>query len=196
MTLRYSRPASLALAFTLLLATSCQSPLQPQQAVLPVAEPGKTEEHFSPAENIEAIDREHLLRARKTIDIAMYSFTDLALAEAVAERAQAGVKVRIYRDHDQYAQELSRKEKNNPALEVLENAPNLEMRVKGTRELMHLKAYAIDGTELRTGSANWSPTGEKRQDNNAHFTTDPTQVKLFEKNFATIWERDNNQKVR
>jgi phosphatidylserine/phosphatidylglycerophosphate/cardiolipin synthase-like enzyme len=30
---------------------------------------------------------------------------------------------------------------------------------------MHLKAYAIDGELLRTGSANFSASGERQQDN-------------------------------
>lgn len=185
----------LALTFALLLSLSCRAPLQ-QQVGLPAAEPGKSEEHFSPAENLEAIDREHLLRARQSIDLAMYAFTDLSLAQALADRARAGVKIRIYRDHDQYEQELSRKSKNNPAMEVLAREPNIEVRVKGSRELMHLKAYLIDGTELRTGSANWSPTGEKRQDNNAHFTTDAAQVKSYRDNFESMWTRGDNQVVR
>lgn len=196
MTQRYSYLVPLVLALLLLFTPSCQSPLQRQPVGLPAAEPGKSEEHFSPTENLEAIDREHLLRAQHSIDLAMYAFTDLALAEALAERAQAGVKIRIYRDHDQYEQEFSRKSKNVPAMEVLSREPNIQIRVKGARELMHLKAYVIDGRELRTGSANWSPTGEKRQDNNAHFTTDPEQVKRFQDNFAAMWERENNQIVR
>lgn len=44
-------------------------------------------------------------------------------------------------------------------------AAGIEVRMKGQKELMHLKSYAIDGTCVRAGSANWSPTGLKRQDN-------------------------------
>ncbi|MGI4831357.1 MAG: phospholipase D-like domain-containing protein [Janthinobacterium lividum] len=44
-------------------------------------------------------------------------------------------------------------------------AAGIEVRVKGARDLMHLKSYAVDGRLLRSGSANWSPTGLKRQDN-------------------------------
>ena len=52
----------------------------------------------------------------------------------------------------------------------------IQIRVKASHELMHLKAYVIDGSLLRDGSANWSPSGLKRQDNNAHFTSDRAQV--------------------
>src|SRR6516164_2408780 len=34
-----------------------------------------------------------------------------------------------------------------------------------------------------TGSANWSPSGEKRQDNDANYSTDPNAIKRFERDF-------------
>jgi phosphatidylserine/phosphatidylglycerophosphate/cardiolipin synthase-like enzyme len=163
------------------------------------SEPGTTtaEEHFSPSENLEHIDREHLLAAQHTLDIAMYAFTDQYLAEAILDRARAGVQVRIYRDHDQFEQEQRRaNDRRQSTTEIFAGQPNIQIRVKGSRELMHLKSYLVDGRALRTGSANWSPTGEKRQDNNAHFTTDPQQVKAFQSAFEQIWQRDDNQRVQ
>lgn len=66
------------------------------------------------------------------------------------------------------------------------------MRVKGARDLTHLKSYAIDGRLLRTGSANWSPTGLKRQDNDVRYEASPEAVESFEKKFAEIWNRAGN----
>ena len=48
---------------------------------------------------------------------------------------------------------------------------------------MHLKSYAIDGRMLRTGSANWSPTGLKRQDNDVRYEVSTEAVKRFERKF-------------
>jgi len=39
------------------------------------------------------------------------------------------------------------------------------VRIKRGGPFMHLKAYAIDGKVLRTGSANFSASGENAQDN-------------------------------
>jgi phosphatidylserine/phosphatidylglycerophosphate/cardiolipin synthase-like enzyme len=39
------------------------------------------------------------------------------------------------------------------------------VRIKRGGPFMHLKAYAIDGAVLRTGSANFSTSGENAQDN-------------------------------
>jgi phosphatidylserine/phosphatidylglycerophosphate/cardiolipin synthase-like enzyme len=56
---------------------------------------------------------------------------------------------------------------------------------------MHLKSYCVDGALLRDGSANWSPSGLKRQDNNARFTTDRRQIQAFQSVFEGMWARDN-----
>jgi phosphatidylserine/phosphatidylglycerophosphate/cardiolipin synthase-like enzyme len=57
---------------------------------------------------------------------------------------------------------------------------------------MHLKAYAIDGEVLRTGSGNFSRSGLASQDNDAIFITDPKVVDAFESNFEHIWARAQN----
>ncbi|HEX8926715.1 MAG TPA: phospholipase D-like domain-containing protein, partial [Terriglobales bacterium] len=87
-------------------------------------------------------------------------------------------------------------DRRSSTTEMFSGQPNIQVRVKRSRELMHLKSYLVDGRELRTGSANWSPTGEKRQDNNAHFTTDPQQVKTYQSAFEQMWQRDDNQRVQ
>jgi phosphatidylserine/phosphatidylglycerophosphate/cardiolipin synthase-like enzyme len=164
------------------------------------AEPGAqtAEEHFSPAENLEQIDAARLREATRTLDIAMYAFTDKYLADAIVERARAGVRVRVYRDHGQYEQENSRSATRNreDTTDQFRGENNIQVRVKHSKELMHLKAYLVDGKVLRTGSANWSPSGLKRQDNNAHFATDPTQVKAFQAAFEEMWSRDDNDVVQ
>ena len=45
---------------------------------------------------------------------------------------------------------------------------------------MHLKAYAIDGVILRTGSANFSTSGERAQDNDLVVIRDPGAAAKFE----------------
>src|SRR2546421_9405695 len=47
----------------------------------------------------------------------------------------------------------------------LAEAPSVEIRTKRDHGApMHLKSYEIDGRLLRTGAANFSASGEKRQD--------------------------------
>lgn len=163
------------------------------------AEPGPqaAEEHFSPAENLEQVDIARLREAQHTLDIAMYSFTDKFLADAIIERARAGVQVRIYRDRSQFDQEEARSNSRRVSTtSQFGGEPNIHIKVKHSSELMHLKAYLVDGRILRAGSANWSPTGLKRQDNNAHFCTDRAQIKAFQGNFEEMWNRSDNRVVQ
>ena len=88
--------------------------------------------------------------------------TDSAVIDALREASARGVKVRIWRDanmaervgdYDVLAQLGGRVE----GIEVRSNVPG--------GELMHLKGYCVDHRLLRTGSANFSRSGETRQDN-------------------------------
>jgi phosphatidylserine/phosphatidylglycerophosphate/cardiolipin synthase-like enzyme len=58
---------------------------------------------------------------------------------------------------------------------------------------MRFKSYVIDGALLRTGSANWSPTGLKRQDNDVHYEVDRALAALFEARFEAMWGRATNR---
>lgn len=163
-----------------------------------VAETAGAADFFSPGENLERLDLEQLNRAQRSIDIAMYAFTDKYIAEQLVGLARRGVVVRIYRDRSQFDDEqrkAGRRDSESTA-EIFRGEPNIRLRVKHSRELMHLKAYLVDGTLLRDGSANWSPSGLKRQDNNARFTTDPAQIKAFQQVFEQMWSRPDNEQIQ
>jgi phosphatidylserine/phosphatidylglycerophosphate/cardiolipin synthase-like enzyme len=161
-------------------------------------EKGSAFDYFSPSDNLERADLDQLKGAKKTIDIAMYAFTDRYIAEQLVKLAERGVIIRIYRDREQYEQEQRRGGRNDSgsSMELFRGQTNIHVKVKGSRELMHLKAYLVDGALLRDGSANWSPSGLKRQDNNAHFTADPEQVKRFHDAFEEMWARSDNEEIQ
>jgi phosphatidylserine/phosphatidylglycerophosphate/cardiolipin synthase-like enzyme len=58
----------------------------------------------------------------------------------------------------------------------------------GRGPLMHLKAYAIDGALLRTGSANFSTSGENAQDNDLVVIREPSAAAKFEAHFERMWD--------
>ena len=130
--------------------------------------------------------------ANAHLDIAMYAFTDHILADAVADAAERGVKVRIYRDAQQYEQESGR---DPYVARKLAAEQNVSIRVKHSSDLMHLKEWS-DGSRLREGSANWSPSGEKRQDNSAAVFTNKQAAQAFERKFQDMWNRPNNLQVQ
>lgn len=169
--------------------------------------------HYSPSENLEALDAAMLRNSRSSIDICAYSLTDHALVQALVSAGHRGVKVRIYLDQIQTRGELGHERRrvseldggsdegkgwtltNIEALKTLAETPNVTVKVKHSTTLMHLKSYLVDSTVLRSGSANFSPTGEKRQDNDLSFTRDTQSVKAFSTNFEEIWNRPDNTPI-
>jgi phosphatidylserine/phosphatidylglycerophosphate/cardiolipin synthase-like enzyme len=144
---------------------------------------------YAPESNLERSEIETLRTAKVTVDVAMYSFTDRELAAELVRLARSGVRVRVYRDSRESMQENQRGASTTATL----LAGGVEVRVKASQELMHFKSYVIDGTLLRTGSANWSPTGLKRQDNDVHYEVDRTLAALFETRFEAMWDRATNR---
>jgi phosphatidylserine/phosphatidylglycerophosphate/cardiolipin synthase-like enzyme len=146
---------------------------------------------YSPSSNLEPEEIAILAKARRKIDIAMYSFTDLEVANALASEARAGIRIRVYRDAEQYTQEQSRAA-GRPTTSSILRAGGVEVRVKSERDLMHLKSYEVDDSFLRTGSANWSRSGLSYQDNDVVYIQLPQAVKAFESDFEAMWSRPDN----
>jgi len=61
------------------------------------------------------------------------------------------------------------------------------VRVKHSGPPMHLKAYTIDGQLLRTGSANFSASGERQQDNDLIVIRDAGAAAKFGAHFKRMW---------
>lgn len=59
---------------------------------------------------------------------------------------------------------------------------------------MHLKSWAIDGHLMRTGSANFTASGLKRQDNDLLLIDDAGAVGAFLIEFERMWERAEAQR--
>lgn len=150
--------------------------------------------YYAPDVNLEKEDVTVVATAHERIDAALYSATDYAFCDALADAAKHGVKVRVYRDHEQYQEESSRARGRQTCSGELV-AAGAAVKVKGTAELMHLKSYAVDGKVLRSGSANLSESGEKRQDNDVIFLGSSAAVNGFERDFESMWDREDNEAV-
>ena len=163
-------------------------------------------EHFSPSENLERPELDHLKAAaehartaKRPLDIAIYAFTDRILAALLLREAEQGTVMRIYRDGEQYENEErnAARFRNQSTTAMFRGQRNIHVRVKppSPSDLMHLKAWS-DGEVLREGSANWSPAALKRQDNNVRFSRNANEVKAFEADFEGMWNRASNTIVQ
>ena len=145
------------------------------QAEVRIAQTAEPEIHYAPVENLEHIDIELIGSATKSVDMAAYSLTDWAIIEALKKARARGITIQIVLDPSQH-QEYGK-------LAEMVDA----VRVKKRGHLMHLKAYAIDGAILRTGSANFSGQGLKHQDNDLIILRAPMAAAKFEERFDKVY---------
>lgn len=148
--------------------------------------------YYAPDVNLEQADLATIESARHSIDAALYSATDSKLCSALADAARRGVAVRVYRDREQYEQELQHAGRW-PTCTTRLLQGGAVVRIKAGNELMHLKSYAVDGQVLRTGSANLSISGEKYEDDDAVFLYSQSAAAAFEQQFQQLWNRSDNQ---
>ena len=132
--------------------------------------------HFSPEERLDTIDASLIAGATRSIDFASYSLTDAVVLDALQAADKRGVVIRIVLDPRE-RQDFGR----------LGNLSDT-VRIKRSGPFMHLKAYAIDGELLRTGSANFSTSGERQQDNDLVVIRDAKVAALFDAHFERMWD--------
>ncbi len=139
--------------------------------------------HYAPSENLELIDVALIDQARTSIDMAAYVLTDWPVMEALSRAAARGVKIRLYLDSGR----IGEREPTAPFGALLAN-PAIAIGLKRAgAPLMHLKAYQIDGRLLRTGAANFSASGLKRQDNDLIIVEDAVAAAEFTRHFEAIF---------
>jgi phosphatidylserine/phosphatidylglycerophosphate/cardiolipin synthase-like enzyme len=142
---------------------------------------------YAPRDNLSEVDRAVIAGASRSIDFTGYVLTDRAVAEALSDAARRGVKIRVYLDPDQPALKSPR---SFTAFWNLVRQSNVETRIKtGGNDLMHLKAYHVDGRILRTGSANFSVSGSRYQDNDLLLLEGRDTVAQFVREFEYMWTR-------
>ncbi len=116
------------------------------------------EVYFSPDDGVQARIVELIQGARQRIEFMAYAFTSDALAEAVLERAAAGVRVRGVVEAGQVGNLGSEVERLA--------AGGVEVRLDANPRNMHHKVIIIDGVTVITGSYNFSRSAEERNDEN------------------------------
>jgi phosphatidylserine/phosphatidylglycerophosphate/cardiolipin synthase-like enzyme len=128
---------------------------------------------------------EHILSAvnlaQESISFLAYSFTSDELAQALIERAQAGVSVRGVFDKDQYTSN------SGTEYETLHNA-GLDVWLDANPRLMHHKVIIIDGQVVITGSYNFSNNAEQYNDENTLIINDSGIATQYLEEFQQIYE--------
>jgi len=147
---------------------------------------------YGPGNGFEAIDPELIGRARTSIDMAAYVLSEQKIIEALSAAAERGVKIRLYLDPEQFRRIAAA----NINMVALVNQPNVSARIKAEQnDMMHLKTFVVDGRWLRAGSANFSWSGERRQDNDILVIDSPEAAQAFSRHFDSLWARRDNSEA-
>jgi len=124
----------------------------------------------------------HLIgEARKSIYVAIYSFTRDNLARALIEAKGRGVDVRVVLEGDNaYA--------SGSDYQLLKDG-GVDVRLDGNPALMHHKFMIVDGELVLTGSYNWSTAAEDRNDENIVIIRDRHVAEAFTQEFNRLWSQ-------
>jgi phosphatidylserine/phosphatidylglycerophosphate/cardiolipin synthase-like enzyme len=116
-----------------------------------------------------------------TLEIAMFSFYSMPLADAVIAAKSRGVAVRVVTDVSQA--------RRSPAVAKLA-AAGVDLRLSAGRDgrgVLHHKFARFDGEMLTAGSFNFSENAESNNFENQIFSADPGDLIGFGTEFEAVW---------
>ena len=134
--------------------------------------------------------------AQKSIDIAIYSYSDAGIGAALADAVSRGVKVRFLFETASEDRKLT-----EAALIAGSKSGKIEasgVDVRWVNKILHHKFLIVDGprddkslaktAKLVTGSANWSNTGATVYDENTMFVEgSPELAAAYQHEFDILW---------
>lgn len=136
---------------------------------------------FAPEDRVMDTVVRTVRQAESRIDLMAFSFTHPELAEAIAERAAAGVVVRCLFDPGQAENAYSQDKRLAGAGIVVRLSAN-------RRGAMHHKVILIDGRTTVTGSFNFSRNADTTNDENLLIIDSPALTAIFAEEFRRCWE--------
>ncbi len=143
---------------------------------------------FSPNGDVEKKLTAQLQANKKTLDLAMYSFTNTRLEQVIEARAKAGVTTRIIFDKGCTTGSQAK------IHDRLAKTPNITVRLcNPIGYIMHDKYGIHDGQAVTTGSYNWTFSAQIGNFENEIITDDPDAVLAYQQNFETVWGKSKSE---
>lgn len=140
----------------------------------------KTEIYFSLYDDPEAVIINNIAAAEEFISIAMYTFTDIEIAQAILEARDRGIDIKILLDRSQVKAKYSRSHY------FIQNG--IEVRISSNSYIMHNKFAVIDNEIVITGSYNWTASAGERNDENLLVIDDNYIVERYRDYFNNLWD--------
>lgn len=134
---------------------------------------------FSPEDDLEKAFVEEILKATNSIYIMAFALTDRAIFDALKNRIAAGVKIYVLLDLT-----LSRQ---GSSLKTPLREAGATVRISSNNGRMHHKVIVIDDNVVITGSANFSASALKVNDENIVIFACPPLARAFTREFTRCW---------
>lgn len=135
---------------------------------------------FSPGDGCLNTIVGELSRARKAVDICVFTITDDRIAHAILAAHARGVSVRIITDNDKQYD-------GGSDVERLRRA-GVRLKVDESEHHMHHKFAVLDSATLLNGSYNWTRSASAFNEENLVVTSEPVLVRTFAQHFAKMWD--------
>ncbi|MXP67107.1 phospholipase D family protein (plasmid) [Pantoea sp. Nvir] len=142
---------------------------------------------FSPGMTAKHIVLTAIEEAKKSIDIAAYSFTSKPIALAIINAQQRGVNVRVVADKNSNGRKYT-------AVTYLANH-HVPVRLNDNYAIMHNKFMIIDGHSVETGSFNYTQSAASRNAENVIYLRHrPDIAEKYTREFNRIWNEGMDKK--
>ncbi len=137
------------------------------------------EVYFSPDDGVQARIVELIRNARESVEFMAFAFTADPIAEAMLERAAAGVNVRGVVETSQASGQGSEYDRLRAA--------GIDVRLDANPRNMHHKVILIDGRIVITGSYNFSRSAEEKNDENLIVLQHPELAERYRQEFLRLF---------
>jgi len=139
----------------------------------------ETEVYFSLYDDPESIIIKNIDDSKEFINIAMYTFTDREIAQAIIIAKDRGVDIKIYLDRSQVNAKYSKSRYFiNNGIEGI--------RISSNNYIMHNKFAVIDNKIVITGSYNWTASAGERNDENLLVINDKNIIEKYQNQFNNL----------
>jgi phosphatidylserine/phosphatidylglycerophosphate/cardiolipin synthase-like enzyme len=134
---------------------------------------------FSPGGDARGAIQQAVGAAQDSILIAMYTFTDFQLSQALLDARGRGVKVLVYLDRSQATMRHSQAR----ALA----AAGIALRISSNPRIMHNKFAILDDAVVITGSYNWTKAAGDDNDENLLIVRNAEIAARYREQFVILW---------
>ncbi len=134
---------------------------------------------FCPSPTCVSLTVSALDTAKSRVWVAMYSFTNDTLAQALIRAEERGVDVKVILESQQAGSKYSK----HPGL----MQAGIPLKFDSNPQLMHNKFAVVDSDWVITGSMNWTQNGVNENNENVNVINSNEMNSAFAAEFKRIW---------